>query len=201
MEYIHEINPEYNIDIGLLRSKLDALQIGNESDLANASELLGAIDNLLYEITGRRDLDIDALQKMIDECREHYRPWIKELDAMKSEVKNRMLEYKRRAKAMIAKVREDIANGKVERSEMFLDENGRLLNESAMSIRTGEGLHSERVYYEIVVDDLSKVPDFLKTFNKKAALQYVKAGNKNVPGLIINEKRAIQYRGAGKRVA
>lgn len=192
MEY--DINPEYSIDIGLLQQKVASLNIASETDNIRASELLGEIDNLLQSVASRRDGIIEIYEQRIAETRQEFQPDIKTLENLKRSVKDMMLEYKRRAKEKIQQIRQDIAAGKIERSEVFLDGNGKIINETALSIRTGEGLSSHRTYYKITVTDFSKVPDSYKSFDKKALLKDARKGVKEIPGILIEEKEAIQYR-------
>lgn len=192
MEY--DINPEYSIDIGILQQKVQSLRIQSETDNIHASELLGEIDNLLQSVASRRDGIIEIYEQRIAETRQEYQPDIKTLETLKRSVKDMMLEYKRRAKEKIQQVRQDMDSGKIERSEVYLDESGKIINETALSIRTGEGLSSHRKYFKVTVTDFSKIPDSYKSFDRKAVLKDARKGVKDIPGILIEEKEAIQYR-------
>lgn len=192
-------NPESNVDIELLRMKVKALTIKDEPGNIAASQLLGEIDNALDELTGRRDDIIRSLNDRIAEVNSEYAPYVRQLRDLKDTVKAEMLSYRERAKLELRKLRQGIADGTIERSELWLDDKGKLLNESALSIRTGQGLSSVRKYYTITITDLALIPDDYKVVDKKALREAAKKGIKNIPGVNIVEKEAVQYR--GKQVA
>lgn len=188
------LDPEFNIDIELIQAKAASLKITSEADTVEASRLLGEIDKLLEDVTGRRDGIIEEYEKRIEETEAEYTPLIKQLLELKQTVKDKMLYYRELAKLKMQEMQRKMQDGKIERSQIFLDENGKIINETALSIRTENGLSSVRTYYSIIVTDFSKVPDAYKTFNKKAALAAAKNGTKEIPGIQIVEKSAMQYR-------
>lgn len=195
------INPEFNLDIDLLKSEVDSLRIKSESDNIHASRLLGKIDNLLDDVTGRRDGIIDEYEQRIEDTKSEYSPYIKSLKALKDTVKTEMLSYKKRAREIIQNIQADIASGKIERKQTYIGTDGKIVGESALSIRTGEGLSSVREYYTVRVTDLSKVPiDYIKA-DKNLLMAAAKKGIKNIPGVEIKENEAMQYRGIKKDVA
>jgi hypothetical protein len=191
---MHNLNPEFNIDIELIQAKTASLNISSETDNIEASRLLGEIDNLLEEITGRRDGIIEEYEKRIEETKAEFSPYVKQLLELKQTVKDKMLYYRELARLKVQEIKNRMQDGRIERSEVFLDDKGKIINESALSIRTENGLSSVRTYYKITVTDFSLVPDAFKTFDKKTALAAVKKGTKEIPGIEIIEKPAMQYR-------
>jgi hypothetical protein len=190
-----------NIDLDLLKAKVSALCIKSEDDNFNASRLLGEIDNALEEITGTRDSIIGEYEKRIADTKAEYLPYILRLQEFKKTVKAEMLSYRERARMEIKSIHDDINSGKIERHEIFVDENGKMVNKNAVSIRTGEGLSTVRTHIKIVVTDLARVPDTYKKIDMKRAMDDVKKGIKDIPGIEIIEKPVMQYRGRSTNAA
>lgn len=183
-----------NIDLDLLKAEVSALNIRDKEDNIKASKLLGRIKATIEEVSGRRDAVISEYEQRIADTRSDYQPLLSELESLKATVKTEMLSYRERAKVMLNQIKSDLASGKIERSDVYLDENGKFLNESALSIRTNEGLSSVRKYYKITVNDISQIPDDYKIIDKKALRAAARKGIKNIPGVVIEEKEAIQMR-------
>lgn len=193
------LDPKYDsIEIEILQSEVKSLVIKTDEDNIRASELLGKIDNKLTAVIGIRNGIIEEYEQRIIDTKSDYAPVIKWLNELKSQVKNEMLSYKERARLMINQIQDDIAAGNVEKYEIYVDESGHMINKTALSIRTPEGLSSPRKYYKFTVTDFSLLPDAFKIANKKLILDTIKKGTKDIPGVIIEEKDAIQYRGKAK---
>ncbi len=197
----YSITPEFNADIEILEAKVKALNIQSETDNIAASQLLAEIDSTLKSVTGRRDAVIEHYEEMIADTRSEYKPFVSSLTSLRDTVKNEMLSYKERAKMKIQEIRQSIENGTIERKELFVSEDGKIINESALSIRTTDGLSSIRKYYHIEVTDFSKIPDNYKIFDKKKVLADLKKGVKNIPGIIATQKNAMQIRSKSTKAA
>lgn len=168
------------------------MRIASREDNIQASRLLGEIDNLIDSITERREA-------IIEDVRQTYADYLQPLEKLKHEVKDRMLEYKQSAKRTIEEIKQGIASGKIERSEIYLDDNGRIINEAALTIRTEEGLSSVRNHIIVTIDDITAVPDEFKQVVTKKLREAYRSGRKNIKGVTFTEKPVIQYR--GKNVA
>lgn len=197
----YSITPEFNADIEILEAKVKALNIQSETDNIAASQLLAEIDSTLKSVTGRRDAVIEHYEEMIADTRSEYKPFVSSLTSLRDTVKNEMLSYKERAKMKIQEIRQGIENGSIERKELFVSEDGKIINESALSIRTTDGLSSIRKYYVIEVTDFSQIPDNYKIFDKKKVLADLKKGVKNIPGIIATQKNAMQIRSKSTKAA
>lgn len=197
----YSITPEFNADIEILEAKVKALNIQSETDNIAASQLLAEIDSTLKSVTGRRDAVIEHYEEMIADTRSEYKPFVSSLTSLRDTVKNEMLSYKERAKMKIQEIRQGIENGTIERKELFVSEDGKIINESALSIRTSEGLSSVYKYYVIEVTDFSQIPDNYKIFDKKKVLADLKKGVKNIPGIIATQKNAMQIRSKSTKAA
>jgi len=198
---MYNLTPDYNVDLDLLKAKVAALRIESEADNIEASRLLGEIDNALEDITGTRDGVIAEYEKRIADTKTEYAPFISTLCDFKKTVKNEMLSYRERAKMEISRIKDEINNGTIEKHEIFVDENGKIVNKSALSIRTGEGLSSVCKHYNVVITDFTKIPDAYKKFDKQKAIEDAKKGIKQIPGIEIIEKVAMRYRGKSTNAA
>lgn len=198
---MYNLTPDHNIDLDLLKAKVASLRIESETDNIEASRLLGEIDNAIEDITGSRDNVISEYEKRIEDTKNEYAPYISALVEFKKTVKNEMLAYRERAKIELNRIHDEINSGSIERHDIYVDENGKIINKSALSIRTGEGLSSVRKHYNVVITDFTMIPDAYKKFDKKKAIEDAKKGIKNIPGIEIIEKEAIQYRGKSTKAA
>lgn len=189
-----EIDPEYNIDIDLLEKRVRGLNVKSEADKIEASRLLGEIDKLLRDVTSRRNGIIDEYEQRIEDTKADYKPVIDSLKTLKQTVKDNILLYNEIAKMKIAEIHAGMANGTVERSEVYYDpDTGKIVNESALTIRTDKGLSSAKTYYTLKVTDFTKVPDEYKKFDKKLAMEQIRQG-KTISGIEVTEKPVIQHR-------
>lgn len=198
----NELNPELNlnIDLEVLKARVKALRIKDESDNIEASRLLGELNNTLAEVNDSEQRKIEFYEAQIVDTKAAIKPVKTEIETLIDAVKLEMLSYRERAKMMIDEIKSDIANGKCEKYDMYMDENGKLISRSALSIRTPEGLSSTRKYFVFQVDDFSKLPDAYKLVDRKKILKDLKKGI-TIPGVKHEQKEAMQYRGKKAKAA
>ncbi len=199
---LNELNPELNlnIDLEVLKARVKALRIKDESDNIEASRLLGELNNTLAEVEDSEQRKIDYFESQILETKAAIKPVKTEIESLIDAVKLEMLTYRERAKMMINEIKTDIANGTCEKYDMYMDSNGKLISKSALSIRTPEGLSSTRKYFVFSVDDFAKLPDAYKLIDRKKILKDLKKGI-TIPGVKHEQKEAMQYRGNKAKAA
>jgi len=184
-------NLEHNIDIELLRAKVNGLSISSDMDNIEAHKLLTEIHAALKNVEHTRD-------EKIEDIKAEAAPDIHDLRELKKLVKSKMDEYRQLAQAKIAEIKAGIAAGTMaggtEPGSTYLDEQGRIVGLVPDSIRTESGTSSRRRLKQVKVIDFSAVPDAYKKPDMKAIRAALAKGVLQIPGVEATESETIQIR-------
>lgn len=184
-------NLEHNIDIELLRAKVNGLSISSDTDNIAATRLLAEIHAALKNVERTRD-------EKIEEVMAEHAPDIHDLRELKKLVKSKMDEYRLLAQAKIAEIKAGIAAGTMaggtEPGNTYLDAQGRIVGLVPDSIRTESGTYSRRRLKQVKVVDFSAVPDEYKKPDMKAIRAALAKGILEIPGIKATESETTQIR-------
>lgn len=188
-------NLEHNVDIELLRAKVNGLSISSDTDNIAASRLLAEIHAALKNVERTRDIRIE---ETTEEIKAEHAPDIHDLREMKKLVKSKMDEYRLLAQAKIAEIKAGIAAGTMaggtEPGNTYLDAQGRIVGLVPDSIRTESGTYSRRRLKQVKVIDFSAVPDEYKKPDMKAIRAALAKGIIEIPGIKATESETTQIR-------
>ncbi len=186
-------NLEHNVDIELLRAKVNGLSISSDTDNIAASRLLAEIHAALKNVERTRD-------EKVEEVMAEAAPDIHDLRELKKLVKSKMDEYRLLAQAKIAEIKANIAAGTMtggtEPGNVYFDKDGNAHGWTGLSdtIRTESGTYSRRRLKQVKVIDFSAVPDEYKKPDMKAIRAALAKGIIEIPGIKATESETTQIR-------
>jgi len=191
---LHNLNQGLNIDLELLKVRVKSLVIKSEEDNIRASELLGELREVKQSVISRRESDLEIIEQRRLEVIAESAPIEKAIKSLEDAVKDKIEYYKVCARMEIANITNEIETGKVEKYGIYIDKDGKVVNNEALSIRTGKGLSYTRTQYKFKVTDFTALDDKYKLVDRKAILADLKKGMP-VKGVTHEETEATLYRG------
>ena len=191
---LHNLNPGLNIDLELLKIKVKSLVIRTEEDNIRASELLGELREVKQSVISKRESDLDIIEQRRLEVIAESAPLERAIKTLEDAVKAEMESYKARARMEIANIEGEIESGTVEKYGIYIDKDGKVVKNEALSIRTGKGLSYTRTQFKIKAVDFTELDDKYKSIDRKAILADLKKGLP-VKGVTHEQSEATLYRG------
>jgi hypothetical protein len=196
---------EYGDQLAKMKSEAEALKVDSDISAAQATEMVGQTKKLLDEIDDERKSIVKDPDGFVRKVNAFVKVFKDRLKSIKITIDRKMdsyayqLELKRREE-------EREAADELARKQKELDREAKKagvapvkLPQQAIprkheSIRTESGISSVTTKIVWEIGDLAKVPRQYLMIDKKKVDQAVKAGIRNIPGIVVQEKASMSHR-------
>lgn len=167
-----------------IMKRLAGLQITTNDEFTKAGKLMGELKELGKVADGEQSKITDPLQQALKATREHFKPFQKALDALQSDIKQKMVAWVNKQEAEKLKVAAKLESGDIKKVSTFLRK-----TEEATTAATSEHSVTRKIKVLVCVNAKATPREYLVP--DEALIKAAIVGGKTVAGWKVELQNSI----------